>query len=612
MSSLKQRISDFFNRSETEEKYEKQAQKPLIRLVSATQDEQPANVVVLPTETKSANETHFQHVIVENSNDMPDIKKKLYSELGMAVGLHHQICPVLLDDEKKNTFALIIDDKKLNSDMVDSIINRLKKDGFVPASPLIYVAPFNIMIDLARQDIKSGSKQKSKQSGNNSKSVLWLLFEKAVRFSLQTSASDLHFEVDLTQHTSRIRFRIEGQMVKPKAFYVPTDELLDCLSHIYNNYGESVSEATFNQHKPQQCDIRILIDKQDLMFRYASTPNSRGMKAVMRMATIKHSGNVKSLPELGYLPDQVPLMEMAMNMPIGALVMAGSVGSGKTTTMQTNLINIGDDKALFTVEDPVENDIPGACSISVSRRMNDSDKDGEDPFVATKRSIKRLDPDLLFIGEIRDRQSAEMFEDAVKSGFQALTTIHASSVVELLTLRLVSKELGIPRDVIATPNFINLLVYQALVRTLCDCKLPAVEVYEKEYLDLIGELFQIDRTAIKAVNACGCDKCRKELVIDTDIFNGFGKRTVVAEMWWPDDQTLLYVREAKNIELRNYFYSMRKDPFDSPNTLGKTALEVAMYHVSQGNMDPKEVEKELGSFKRYKFMKESNKGTKHV
>jgi general secretion pathway protein E len=167
----------------------------------------------------------------------------------------------------------------------------------------------------------------------------------------------------------------------------------------------------------------------------------------------------------------------------------------------------------------------------------------------------------------------------------------------MITLRLVSSEMGIPRDVIATPNFLNLLVYQALVPKLCPCcKRDVTDVYDDAYLARIERLFEINRSRMKAQNNDGCDQCRRKGLPE---LNGSKGRIVVAEMIEPTPKMLLLFRDCKNLELKSHIRSLRTAKFDEQDSTGKSVMEVAMYHVAQGIIDPREVETMFGSFEQY-------------
>jgi type II secretory ATPase GspE/PulE/Tfp pilus assembly ATPase PilB-like protein len=203
------------------------------------------------------------------------------------------------------------------------------------------------------------------------------------------------------------------------------------------------------------------------------------------------------------------------------------------------------------------------------------------------------------IAEIRDRESASLFRDIAESGHRALSSIHAPSAIDIVSLRLVSSELGVPREVIATPGFLNLLVYQALVPKLCTCcSKDAAAVYDDEYLARIERLFSISRATMKATNSEGCEVCLRKSLPE---LAGTKGRLPVAEMIEPNQKMLLLFRDAKNLELKRYIRNMRTARFDEPDTTGKSALEVAMYHVALGLLDPKEVERKFGTFEQYEL-----------
>jgi type II secretory ATPase GspE/PulE/Tfp pilus assembly ATPase PilB-like protein len=217
------------------------------------------------------------------------------------------------------------------------------------------------------------------------------------------------------------------------------------------------------------------------------------------------------------------------------------------------------------------------------------------------------------IGELRDKESSSLFRDIAESGHRAFSSVHAPSAIDMITLRLVSSEMGIPRDVIATPNFINLLVYQALVPKLCPCcRRDATAVYDNAYLERIERLFEIDRSRMKAQNDSGCNECIRKGLPE---LNGSKGRIVVAEMIEPTPKMLLLFRESKNLELKSYIRNLRTAKFDEPDSTGKSALEVAMYHVAQGTIDPREVEVKFGSFEQYEAERQEevlNKASENI
>jgi general secretion pathway protein E len=140
-------------------------------------------------------------------------------------------------------------------------------------------------------------------------------------------------------------------------------------------------------------------------------------------------------------------------------------------------------------------------------------------------------------------------------------------------------------------------VYQALVPKLWShCRVPAETIYEPAYLKKIEQLFKIPASSIHAKNVEGCPHCQRKALPE---LNGSRGRIVVAEMIEPTPKMLLLFRDSKNLELKEHVRSLRTAGFDEPDTTGKSALEVAMYHVARGVIDPKEVELKFGSFDQY-------------
>lgn len=531
---------------------------------------------------------------VEHAEDLPDFSRKLYDEVGMQPSLKHRICPVDVSTETaKKMYAIILLREELHTDIVATLTRDLGFKGWTLAPDAHYTASPTVMDELARDGINENRKTGRGAGNTKHDSALWTLFENAVRFSLKNDASDIHIRIDRSSELSQIMFRIDGRLTKPREFSIETYRLLDMTAYVYNVHANSGSENVFNENAPQQCQVAAVIDGTKLQLRWASNRTARGTKVVMRVIVQDADQRIRTLEELGYLPPQVTIWKRAISRLGGGSLIAGVVNSGKSTTLQTVMSMMPDTMEKMSVEDPVENVIPDTDQFSVSRSLSDEESD---PFLAVKRQTKRMDPDVVMIGEIRDKESASLFRDIAESGHRAFSTVHAPSAIDMITLRLVSTELGIPRDVIATPNFINLLVYQALVPKLCTCRLYATEVYDNAYLERIEQLFQIDRTRVRAQNKEGCEACRRKGLPE---LSGSKGRIVVAEMIEPTPRMLLLFRDSKNLELKRYIRSLRRARFDEPDSTGKNALEVAMYHVAQGVIDPKEVELKFGSFDQY-------------
>lgn len=533
--------------------------------------------------------------LISNANDLPKFADTLSHKVKLAGEYQHKVCPVLVD-ANSNQFALIFDEGSRGNDLLISVKDHLIDLGYKPAETWGYVVPYSIVMDIVKNGV---AKKPQNLNAEGANSPYYMLFENIARFAIENNASDIHFEIDLTSATSSVRFCIDGKKIVVENFNTASNELLRCIGYMYNNHGKGVSEAVFNQNFGQQADINLRIANKNYVFRYASTPDAKGVLVVMRIIEIDQVGDTRSYRELGYLPDQIREIELAASKPKGSILFCGRVGSGKSTSQHAILAEMPPTKSIITIEDPVEKILHNATQVNISRTLNDT----KDSFLAIKRAVKRLNPNVVACGEIRDAQTAELFKDIVEAGLLGFGTLHCASVVEALTLRLVSKQLNIGREVIATPDLITLIIFQALIRKLCaHCNIPAADVYDDDYLTKIETVFPgLDRKNMRAANKNGCPHCRREYSPE---FNGFSGRLVVAEMLRPTYRILRLIREARNIEIAQQFSIMRgEEDFASPSTKGKTALEVAMYHVNQGTFDPKEVEAELGTFDDYLLTK---------
>lgn len=537
-------------------------------------------------------------IAVDHAEELPTFSRKLYDVIGLQPSLKHRLCPIdVTVDGEANTFAVILVSDELDTEITSALVSAMMDKGWRLAAQAYYVASRVVLDDLARDGINENKKSGRNAAGiKQQDSALWNLFEGAAIFALQANASDIHVEIDRSKAKSQIKFRVDGRLAEPREFEMDSMKLLDMVAYLYNMHGNSGSQNTFNENQPQQCQISAKIEGVKLLFRWASNKTATGAKVVMRVIRQDSEETVWTLEELGYLPNQVALWKRIIARLGGGVLVGGVVGSGKSKTLQTVMSMLPKWMAKYTAEDPVENLIPGAAQFSVSRSLTD---DESDPFLAIKRQTKRMDPDALMIGEIRDSESASLFRDIAESGHRAFSTVHAPSAIDMIALRLVSSELGIPRDVIATPGFLNLLVYQALVPKLCTCcRRPAIEILDDEYLERIERLFDIKRTSLMTQNDTGCEACQRKGLPE---LNGSKGRVVVAEMIEPTHKMLLLFRESKNLELKQYVRGLRTARFDEPDSTGKSALEVAMYHVSQGVIDPREVELKFGSFEQYEI-----------
>jgi type II secretory ATPase GspE/PulE/Tfp pilus assembly ATPase PilB-like protein len=242
--------------------------------------------------------------------------------------------------------------------------------------------------------------------------------------------------------------------------------------------------------------------------RIATAPASpNGFDMVIRILRFSEKSSYTMLTELGYSEEQATAIYSFSSDPVGVTIIAGTTGSGKSTTLKNILTKkIMDHNAtlkVITVEDPPEYEIPNATQIPVIR---DDSGSAEAGFSGAIRTAMRSDPDVLMIGEVRDSQSASLLVSATQSGHQVLSTLHAPSAVGIIP-RLES--LGISRDVLSASDFISGLIYQKLLPKLC----PGCAIPHKNMDGTINSVIS-EEDVISAMNICSRDDISRVRDID--------------------------------------------------------------------------------------------------
>jgi type II secretory ATPase GspE/PulE/Tfp pilus assembly ATPase PilB-like protein len=382
---------------------------PSISAVPATPVKGPALVPQLASVDSlavvQAEPIQSEPIQVEHSDDLPVFSRKLYDVIALMPSLKHRVCPIdVSTQEDRKQFAVILLQSELNTDLTGKVVEEFTSRGWTLASNDYYIASPSVMDELARDAINNHTAGKGGTAKKHD-SALWNLFESAASFALTNGASDIHIRINRSREHSQIRFRIDGRLTRPREFEMPTLRLLDMVAYIYNIHSNAGSENVFNENAPQQCQVFATIKGTKVLFRWASMKTGRGTKVVMRVI-VQDTENPKTLNELGYLDPQIKVWERAITRLGGGILVGGVVNSGKSTTLQTVMSMMPNWMAKISVEDPIENFIADTDQFSVSRALSDGETD---PFIAVKRQTKRMDPDVVMIAEIRDRESAGLF-----------------------------------------------------------------------------------------------------------------------------------------------------------------------------------------------------------
>jgi type IV pilus assembly protein PilB len=273
-------------------------------------------------------------------------------------------------------------------------------------------------------------------------------------------ASDIHLEA--VASGGRVRFRVDGILhdvlsAEPRLF-------LSAEARLKVMAGLDIAQRRL----PQDGRLSMRIAGANIDVRVATLPTSRGESIVMRLLDTSHG--LLDTADLGFFPDTLERFEAAYRRPGGALLVTGPTGSGKTTTLYAAVAKInGPDHNIVTVEDPIEYQIDGIKQVQVAERTGLS-------FDRALRAILRCDPDIILVGEIRDRETARIAAEAALTGHLVLSTLHTNDAASA-PLRLV--EMGLEPYLVASA--LNCVIGQRLARCLCPhCR----ESYSPTALDL--------------------------------------------------------------------------------------------------------------------------------
>ncbi|MBL8510983.1 MAG: Flp pilus assembly complex ATPase component TadA, partial [Betaproteobacteria bacterium] len=545
--------------------------------------------------------------VIQIVDDLPQFKAYLPIRTDVLASIRLEISALLdLDDDH---FFLIVNPKHggvngspLSPDAREVKLMLEQRNGGLKLKA-VYHAVDSVLIQLMRETVPPAGGKAGAESMRNleRKSALFQLFASTVEYAAQIGATDIHYRYRHRAEKSEIRFRVLGKLVTPDTQRMPSSSLLDAMSVAYQRGSGGVS-SSLSMKEPQQCQLNLTIKKRALTLRWASTPTVQGLKVVTRLLwRDMTTQTLKTLDQAGYLPDQVRMIEESLFTRGGMTIFAGVVGSGKTTTIFMCLKMLPKHMSKYTVEDPNEIEDDELDQIQISRSL--TDQSDEDPFLPIKRQLKRLDPDVVLVGELRDQLTGAVARDIAESGHRAFATVHAQSCTGVIS-RLSDQEIDIPRSVLATPGVLNISVYQALVPTLCSCAhegRDAIDIIEASegaqrirqishdgtYLGHIARIYDLpDLSQIRARNSEGCPKCQRGF----PELNGLGGRVVAAEVMVLTDEFRELIAQGDNLGLRKKWRSQRTALFHEPGTAGKTAREVALYRMIRGEIDPREVE----------------------
>lgn len=430
-----------------------------------------------------------------------------------------------------------------------------------------------------------------KSTGDDSEAVS--LFETILTDALIENISDIHIEVRPNGGTTRMRKN--GEMIPYNAEKRLTYVEVNNLCSVMYNVLASTKSVSFDPRECQQAAVNYSIGEQELKLRYQSVPAyPDGYDVVLRVLPVGRSEEFTPLQKLGYTDQQVKELLNIASRPVGSLIIAGVTGSGKSTTMKNLLMyinaNAGYRIKIYSIEDPPEYNIARITQIPVVIGK-DFDPTKMSPFEKPIKACMRGDPDIIMIGEVRDKTTGDLTKKAVQSGHQVLTTVHATSSLGIVDRFI---DFGLSRSVLGSPDFLTGLLYQKLMPVLCtNCcrdlhetiKSGSASEEDLEIYSRMNEVCDVDKYPIKLRSKNGCPQCK---------FTGIKGRSVSAEVIMVDLDMIQFIGDGNTIALMKHWRSLSDGNPSSLNMRGKTCMEHAFQKCLTGIVCPHDIE---GSFR---------------
>jgi type IV pilus assembly protein PilB len=397
---------------------------------------------------------------------------------------------IFVIDELRLTTGLEIEAMiAIEEDLLAALANHYKVDVNVNDALAGVMKDFDGDVEITKNNEEELSEAELREMGEDAPIIR--LANLIVSQAIGDKASDIHMEPQ--KDGMRVRFRVDGVLMEgmklPRKVVAPLTSRMKIMSEM------DIAE----KRAPQDNRISAVIGGKEFDFRVSTLPCVYGEKIVMRV--LDKGGINVGLSKLGFLPHNMKLIEDMASKSYGIILVCGPTGSGKSTTLYSvlNKLNTGLNN-IITIEDPVEYELPGInqCGVNVKAGMT---------FGAGLRAMMRQDPDIIMVGEMRDKETATIAMEAALTGHLVLSTLHTNDAPSAAT-RLVDMEV---EPFLISSAVIGVLA-QRLVRQICShCK----ESYTSQRETLLRYGFPLPdeigadtEGEITLFKGKGCDHCK--------------------------------------------------------------------------------------------------------
>ncbi len=492
--------------------------------------------------------------------------------------LEHKVIPFMYDERIKDKLIIAaIDPTDRNIPRIAFGLNAkkyevvyIKKKDYEKLIHLI-LPPENVFLkaleesDLEMQiESDDGSLNEDELDAEINKSALINLVEASLVEGVRRGASDIHF-VPKTGNKTEIVFRIDGNL---QLWHVQENTLPEAVVAVVKDRSKGMDR--FEREMAQDGFIQREIDNHVIRFRVSVLPmvgtelKNKFESIVIRILDDRKV--IKDLEKLGLTGYSKSSFVKAINQPQGMVILTGPTGSGKSTTLVAALYQVIDPTVnVLTVEDPVEYVIEGARQLKIGYKMN---------FEQAIRSILRHDPDIVLVGEMRDKETAEVAIKLANTGHLTFSTLHTNDAPSAVA-RLY--KMGIEPFLIAYA--INLIVAQRLIRRLCpNCKKKVVNF--DEAIMKAAELNIAEWRNYTVYEAKGCEKCgntgyKGRIAIHEALYFTKELRQIIVRSGVEVDEEKIRIQAKKNGSL-----NLRDSGLEKVK-LGLTSIEEVLASTSE-------------------------------
>jgi len=423
--------------------------------------------------------------------------------LGMiseSVARKYTVIPVNFDSTT-NTLKIVGKDP-FNISLVDFLEKKTGKkivlalgyeEDIMKAIELAYSQSLSPEVKEALKEVQYDSPQKNDAASTTIREApIAKILSTILEFAVKSRASDIHIEPEETK--TRVRYRIDGILQEKLSLPKGIHDALVSRTKI-------ISEMKIDEKRiPQDGRFGFKMGEEEIDLRVSSLPTVNGEKIVMRL--LKKTGGLPSLNDLGLRGPQLRDLEEAITKPYGIILVTGPTGSGKTTTLYSVLTRLNKQSVnIVTLEDPVEYQITGINQVQINPQAGLT-------FANGLRSFLRQDPNIILVGEIRDKETTQLAIQAALTGHLVFSTLHTNDASTAIP-RLI--DLGAEPFLIA--SVLNASMAQRIVRKICEfCKKqyePAPEVQQniKEVLGPLLPKQYSDGTKMTLSKGDGCNEC---------------------------------------------------------------------------------------------------------